>query len=747
MKQLILIQGQLVASLLASYVLCTLSASPSDGFFETCERSFLSSNGVLRGDFTEGIFSYVMYDLVVNEGLKNDSYEDTKLRKKLLRSDGSPRKRYKDFLPPYADLPEPVMDVFANYSCSTFDGDWNRRIGRFCRSYLNGEANATDIPETSFIAVSDLTQRKASTVANEICNSVSNNWDALINNAIQFYLDEGLITSMSNTNSPSPSKESILNKKPTRKPSTSLPTPSKDSFSTSSTLPPTAAVTLSAVVDDDVPIPVPTATPTKSSIDTLSVTDDQPVPTATPTKSSIDTLSVTDDDVETSVPNPTPTERPIGISSIEGRTSSQTSQAVGGGDHVFIGLGAALFGLAIIAALAGFFVFKRKSNGARERELMSSPDNDMDGNLFIDDALLPPTHEESPEDKTFAVIPLKPSRSTLSKASQKSAVSSLAFAGNDISSVVSRGSAKSNKSSKSNESTKSNKSATSTGTERLLSHVRKALSLGANNETDVDCTSGPNDTIALTKVVSARTTVTAEMEDIEMILGLNSFESNQSRKSNQMATATTTPSFGETEEAQECSPDVQSSMKKNDKFRKVPSILKKKKAKNEAKISLAADEKLKKPPSKQDTKINKADVNLESEIPPVQSNCSDLLDEVEPCIMSLVSWGEKDESKGKGVEKWAAALDEASGKTYYYNEETQETTWVKPEGFVEEPAKKPTFSYHSKETLKKTDSTEGEWKVATDKFSGKPYYFNTLTLQTTWTKPEGFIDSDDGSDY
>jgi len=350
---------------------------------------------VLRGDFTEGIFSYVMYDLVVNEGLKNDSYEDTKLRKKLLRSDGSPRKRYKDFLPPYADLPEPVMDVFANYSCSTFDGDWNRRIGRFCRSYLNGEANATDIPETSFIAVSDLTQRKASTVANEICNSVSNNWDALINNAIQFYLDEGLITSMSNTNSPSPSKESILNKKPTRKPSTSLPTSSKDSFSTSSTLPPTAAVTLSAVVDDDVPIPVPTATPTKSSIDTLSVTDD---------------------DVETSVPNPTPTERPIGISSIEGRTSSQTSQAVGGGDHVFIGLGAALFGLAIIAALAGFFVFKRKSNGARERELMSSPDNDMDGNLFIDDALLPPTHEESPEDKTFAVIPLKPSRSILSKA-------------------------------------------------------------------------------------------------------------------------------------------------------------------------------------------------------------------------------------------------------------------------------------------------------------------------------------------
>ncbi len=52
------------------------------------------------------------------------------------------------------------------------------------------------------------------------------------------------------------------------------------------------------------------------------------------------------------------------------------------------------FVLAIIAALAGFFAFQRKSNGARERELMSSPDNDMNENLFIDVALLPHTLEK-----------------------------------------------------------------------------------------------------------------------------------------------------------------------------------------------------------------------------------------------------------------------------------------------------------------------------------------------------------------
>jgi hypothetical protein len=237
------------------------------------------------------------------------------------------------------------------------------------------------------------------------------------------------------------------------------------------------------------------------------------------------------------------------------------------------------------------------------------------------------------------------------------------------------------------------------------------------------------------------------MEDIEMILGLNSFESHHSRKSNQMS-KTTTPSFGEKEEPQECSLDDPATVTKTEKCVKVPSILKKKKkAKSEGKKSLSMEEKSKKSPPKQGANISKAEENLDNEIPPVQSNCSDLLDDVEPCIMSFVNWGEKDESKETGVEKWAAALDEASGKTYYYNEETQETTWVKPEGFVEEPDKKHTFSYHSKETMTKTDSSEGEWKVAVDKFSGKPYYFNTLTLQTTWTKPEGFMDGDEGSDY
>ena len=40
-------------------------------------------------------------------------------------------------------------------------------------------------------------------------------------------------------------------------------------------------------------------------------------------------------------------------------------------------------------------------------------------------------------------------------------------------------------------------------------------------------------------------------------------------------------------------------------------------------------------------------------------------------------------NKNKNSGKWKAVADKASGQTYYYHTETKETTWNKPDGYVE----------------------------------------------------------------
>eukprot|EP00928_Gymnodinium_smaydae_P001076 TRINITY_DN1039_c0_g2_i1.p1 TRINITY_DN1039_c0_g2~~TRINITY_DN1039_c0_g2_i1.p1 ORF type:complete len:274 (+),score=49.29 TRINITY_DN1039_c0_g2_i1:156-977(+) len=69
---------------------------------------------------------------------------------------------------------------------------------------------------------------------------------------------------------------------------------------------------------------------------------------------------------------------------------------------------------------------------------------------------------------------------------------------------------------------------------------------------------------------------------------------------------------------------------------------------------------------------------------------------------------------------WEAALDPASGRTYYCNRSTGETSWTPPVA-----AAAPSAS-----------SLPAGWEQATDPSSGKVYYFNRALNQTSWEVPQ-----------
>ena len=76
---------------------------------------------------------------------------------------------------------------------------------------------------------------------------------------------------------------------------------------------------------------------------------------------------------------------------------------------------------------------------------------------------------------------------------------------------------------------------------------------------------------------------------------------------------------------------------------------------------------------------------------------------------------------------WSEVWDEGSQASYYYNYETDETVWVKPEELMTDEEKQ----------AKEDEANMPEWIDVWDPAQSTFYYYNQFTGDITWDKPEG----------
>lgn len=79
---------------------------------------------------------------------------------------------------------------------------------------------------------------------------------------------------------------------------------------------------------------------------------------------------------------------------------------------------------------------------------------------------------------------------------------------------------------------------------------------------------------------------------------------------------------------------------------------------------------------------------------------------------------------------WEQATDPSSGKVYYCNRVTGESSWTVPTGGVDVAASAPAAA-----PAAASPALPAGWEQAADPASGKQYYFNRATGQTSWEPP------------
>jgi len=95
-----------------------------------------------------------------------------------------------------------------------------------------------------------------------------------------------------------------------------------------------------------------------------------------------------------------------------------------------------------------------------------------------------------------------------------------------------------------------------------------------------------------------------------------------------------------------------------------------------------------------------------------------------------------------GASDWAEVVDKKSGRKYYYNKKTRETSWHAPMSNAQSPSNSsatPAPAAAASPAPSKpthTPQLPPDWFETRDPKTGTKYYYNKKTRETSWTVPK-----------
>ena len=94
--------------------------------------------------------------------------------------------------------------------------------------------------------------------------------------------------------------------------------------------------------------------------------------------------------------------------------------------------------------------------------------------------------------------------------------------------------------------------------------------------------------------------------------------------------------------------------------------------------------------------------------------------------------------------EWSAFYDD-DGRIYYYNSVSGESSWEAPEQYNPPSEDPPPASGAETKEPASSSSSSSSW-VAYQDDEGRTYYFNTETEETTWDVPAGFVEEPEATE-